>query len=354
MRLALVGRLSVAVITLAVFLPFFNADACTRIFWNNNGQIKIVARSMDLDQDDFPTFYVFPAGISKNGGVDNPATWTSQYGSVVMTFMGGPNLCDEGINTSGLAFHYLYLDGTVYENRDSRPGVDGGIYGQYLLDNAATVSEALTLMSQTQLVPGDFGAQWPCHLALEDAQGDSAVVEFVGGQMNVSHGPEYTVLTNEPTLDQQLANLMLYRKFGGDLPWPGDVDSASRFVRASAFLSTLNSLPFPSPTPNPIARLFSAIRSVSTPFGAVEFDGGAPEPAWPTLWTSIFDLTNKAIFFTHNVARNNFWIDMGKLNFSPGAPVLSLRAYLPDLTGEVSRLFGSSAQAPISFLLLSD
>ncbi len=355
-RLASVGSLVAVFITLAVLLPFFNAEACTRIFWNNNSQgTKLVARTMDLDLDDTPTFYVFPMGISKNGGdIDNPATWTSQYGSVVMTFTGSPNLCDEGINTNGLAFHFLYLDGTVYEPRDSRPGVDGGRYGQYLLDNAANVEEALVLMSQTQLVPGLFGEQWPCHLALEDAQGDSAVIEFVGGQINIYHGPDYTVLTNEPTLDQQIPNLVQYQYFGGNLPLPGDVDSVSRFVRAAAFLSTLNSQPFSLLTPDLIARLFSAIRSESTPFGAVEFNGNVPEPAWPTLWTSLFDLTNKAIYFTHHVARNNFWIDMQKLKFQTGAPVLHLNADRPDLAGEVSRLFGSSAQGSISFLLLSD
>jgi penicillin V acylase-like amidase (Ntn superfamily) len=356
MRLRFVVSLSVVVLTLAVFLPFFNADACTRIFWNTIGPQgpRLVARNMDLALDDSPTFYVFPAGISKNGGDDvvNPATWTSQYGSLVMTFMGASNLCDEGINTRGLAFHYLYLEGTVYETRDSRPGVNGGKYGQYLLDNAANVSEALTLMSQTQLVPGALGAQWPCHIALEDALGDSAVVEFVGGQMIVYHGAEYTVLTNEPTLDQQLANLTQYWNFGGTLPWPGDVDSVSRFVRASAFLKTLNSQPFPEPTPDLIARLFSAIRAESTPFGALERDGGEIVPAWPTLWTSILDLTNKSIYFTHNVARNNFWIDMGKLNFSPGAPVLSLNADRTDLTGEVSRLFTSPAQVSTLLLIL--
>jgi choloylglycine hydrolase len=184
--------------------------------------------------------------------------------------------------------------------------------------------------------------------------GDSAVVEFVGGQMKVYHGAKYTVLTNEPPLDQQLANLTRYWNFGGTLPWPGDVDSMSRFVRASAFLKTLNSQPFPKPTPDLIARLFSAIRSESTPFGAVERDGGVMVPSWPTLWTSILDLTNKSIYFAHNVSRNNFWIDMGKLNFSPGAPVLSLKADRTDLTGEVSRLFTSPAQASTQLLLLLD
>ena len=145
-RSASVGILPVAVIMLAVFLPLFNADACTRMFWNTNGEVMLVARNMDLDLNDQPIFYVFPMGISKNGGVDNPAAWTSQYGSVVVTHLGSSTFTTEGINTAGLAFHSLYLTPTKYEYRDDRPGVLNVSYGQYLLDNAATVSDALKLI----------------------------------------------------------------------------------------------------------------------------------------------------------------------------------------------------------------
>ncbi|MCX5888532.1 MAG: linear amide C-N hydrolase [Deltaproteobacteria bacterium] len=337
MRLSLVSSLSVVVISLAVFLPFHHVEACSRIFWNSNGQAMLVARNMDVA--DWPFIYVMPAGKSKTGGnIDNPAKWTSKYGSVVMAYFGQVDyMCDEGINTQGLAFHYLVLEGSEYETRDSRPGVDGGRYGQYLLDNAANVTEALKLMSQTQLVikPLDPRLLLRCHVALEDAAGDSAVVEFIGGRMVVYHGSNYTVLTNAPPFNEQLDNLTRYRKFGGDLPWPGDVESKDRFVRASAFLSTLNSQPFPPLHANLISRLFSAIRAVAPPFGSRASDG----ESWPTIWTSLFDLTHKTIYFTDTVAKNNFWIDMKKLKLAPGAPVLYLEAYWPDLFGEVSGLF---------------
>lgn len=358
MRLSFTGSLSLVAISLAVFLPFHNAAASTRIFWNSNGKAMLAARNMDLDEDDKPTIYVLPAGRSKNGGIyDNPARWTSQYGSVVITFKGSLDLCDEGINTKGLAFHYLYMADSVYETRDSRPGVDGGRYGQYLLDNADTVKKALDLMHDTQLVPGIMGLLYPCHLALEDAGGDTAVVEFINGQMKVYyHDPDKPtyILTNEPNLDQQLDNLKRYKGFGGDLPWPGDVDSKDRFVRASAFLMTLNNQ-YWYLCPDLISRLFSAIRPEATPFGAIMVrDDGSEESAWPTLWTSLFDLTNKTIYFTHFIARNDFWIDMRKLNFSPGAPVLHLKADRTDLFGDVSRLLSPHAQPALLLLLLSD
>ncbi len=260
---------------------------------------------------------------------------------MVMGFQRNRYFCSEGINTSGLAYHYLYLDETKYENRDKRPGVLMGRYGEYLLDNAATVSDALVLMYETQLVPeAMLGKIWPQHLALEDAWGDSAVIEFVGGKMHVYHGAEYTVLTNSPPFDQQIPNLWRYQYFGGSLPLPGDLDAMSRFVRASAFLSSLDfAFSNPALKPDHIASLSSAIRSLTEPFGAVWFLGDVPIGAWPTLWTSLYDLTNKRVYFTHNLARNSFWIDMKKFNFSPRAHILYLNADRPGLAGEVSGLF---------------
>jgi penicillin V acylase-like amidase (Ntn superfamily) len=173
-------------------------------------------------------------------------------------------------------------------------------YGIYLLDNAATVLEALKLMCQSQLAPEVIdGKRFPQHYAIEDASGDSAVIEFVEGHMHVYHGAEYTVLTNDPPFDEQIPNLWNYQYFGGDLTLPGDLNPKDRFVRASAFLSTLNgSFSNPAVKLNQISAMFLAIRSISEPFGAFQFIQGAPLPAWPTLWILVYNLTNKKIYFT--------------------------------------------------------
>jgi penicillin V acylase-like amidase (Ntn superfamily) len=341
MRSAFVMTMSWVAISLAVVLPVRHAEACSRIFWNSGGK-ALVARNMDLNFNDLPCLFAMPVGLAKTGNgnfpvkMENPATWTSKHGSVITAFWGyalGNEIGTEGLNSEGLAFHLLYLDGSEYEERDGRPGVYGGVYGQFLLDNAATVTEALDLMKTTQVVPNPGVESFlPCHLALEDATGDSAIVEFIKGKMVVYHGSEYTVLTNEPPYNDQLDNLKKYKNFGGSLSWPGDVDPESRFVRASAFLSTLNSQPFLQP--NPFSCLFSAIRGVATPFGAQMPDDEGD--AWPTLWSSVFDLPNRLIYFTHIIAKNNFRIDMKRINFSRGAPVLFLEAYNPGLFGEVS------------------
>ena len=165
------------------------------------------------------------------------------------------------------------------------------------------------------------------------------MIEFVNAQMMVYHGSTpTTVLTNQPTLNIQLQYPPYYMYFGNPNGYPylpGDIDPISRFVRASAFLLTL---PKPSSLTDAVSYLYSAIRCTAEPFGSVVPSPAGPSPGWPTLWTSLYDLTNKMIYFDHTVPRNYFWINMKKLNFS-GSRVLYLNAEIPNLKGEVSGLF---------------
>ena len=54
---------------------------------------------------------------------------------------------------------------------------------------------------------------WP---ALEVRQrGDSAIFEFIGGQLKIHHGWHDTVMTNSPPFDDQLALDAYWREIGG-------------------------------------------------------------------------------------------------------------------------------------------
>ena len=83
-----------------------------------------------------------------------------------------------------------------------------GLWTQYLLDNAANVEEALKLFEGIQIVRVEAnGHKANVHVAIEDASGDSAIIEFIGGKPVIHHGRQYTIMTNDPTYDQQLALL---------------------------------------------------------------------------------------------------------------------------------------------------
>ena len=77
--------------------------------------------------------------------------------------------------------------------------------------------------------------QQALHLVIEDATGDSAVIEYIDGKAKIYHGREYTVATNSPTFDKQIEHLKEYKMFGGEKPLPGD-NRAGRPVRQGGIL----------------------------------------------------------------------------------------------------------------------
>ena len=117
-----------------------------------------------------------------------------------------------------------------------------GLWAQYLLDNAATVAEAVTLLNDVQIVMIEtHGHKATVHLAIEDADGDSAILEYLNGKLAVHHGRQYQIMTNDPTYDEQLALLKKqdYSKPSMDLPIPGNVNAIDRFQRATYYKAVL-------------------------------------------------------------------------------------------------------------------
>jgi choloylglycine hydrolase len=309
------------------------ANSCSLILWNDNGQAVVAARTWDLYREDEARLVYLPRGIARRGVAEgNAAQWKSKFASAVLTaFDAGAS---DGMNEAGLSAHLLYLHGTEHETPDTRPAVSNLQWAQYVLDNYATVAAALDGLKTVQVVSSKaVGREWPLHLAIEDATGDSAVLEYVDGKLVVHHGKDVTVMTNEPTMDEQLANLKRYKLFGGDLSMPGDVDPASRFVRASSYLKTL---PKPANTYEAVSYLAGVARNVAVPFGAHDTSGSDSVDTWPTRWGTIVDLTHK-IFYV--IPANNpavFWVDFAAFN-PKSSKILAIDPYNVRLGGNVSK-----------------
>ena len=309
--------------------------SCTTVFCNNKGHDYVVARTTDLYVSDKPRLVVSPREISRTGeSGDNSLSWTSKYGSIAETAFLSHAVTD-GLNEKGLAVHLLYLSDTEYPKVDAtQPTISNLLWAQYVLDNYSSVKEALAGTKNLQIVATQLeNKSWPIHLTMEDSSGDSAVIEFIKGKMNVFHGPQYRVVTNEPAYDIQLANVKRYQGFGGKLSLPGDPDPLSRFVRASAFLKTL---PMAENNLAALAGAFSVIRSVMVPFGAVDTSENQTVDAWATRWVSVADLTNSIYYFNATSAPNIIWVDLKKLNFAPGSPVLSIDPVDVNLVGDIT------------------
>ena len=198
---------------------------------------------MDWPESTDPVLTVFPRGMKRDGGrlgtatvvTANPARWTSRYGSVVTTIYGVGTA--DGVNEKDLAAHMLFLTATDFGPRDAgKRGIQAGLWAQYLLDNAATVAEALELMKHVQPVMVTVnGHNSTVHLAIEDRSGDSAIIEYIGGQPRVHHGRQFTIMTNDPPFDEQLSNLARFDFTDAtrNTPLPGNVNPLDRFNLAA-------------------------------------------------------------------------------------------------------------------------
>ncbi|MFB1487866.1 MULTISPECIES: linear amide C-N hydrolase [unclassified Thiocapsa] len=98
---------------------------------------------------------------------------------------------------------------------------------------------------------------------------------------------------------------------------PGGVEPSDRFVRAAVFLETL---PEPKDNAEALSCLFSVIRAVSVPFGAIDRLLAETETS-PTWWVSILDLTNRIDYFNDTHSLNVIRVDLKALGFSAGRPL---------------------------------
>ena len=143
------------------------------------------------------------------------------------------------MNDAGLVANALYLVESDYGDAKAsgKPLISIGAWAQYALDTYATVAEAVDALGKEPfaIVAPELpnGRKAGGHLALADASGDSAIFEYIGGKLVIHHDRKYTVMTNSPAFDQQLAINTYWKGVNGLNFQPGTIGSADRFVRMS-------------------------------------------------------------------------------------------------------------------------
>jgi penicillin V acylase-like amidase (Ntn superfamily) len=311
---------------------------CTRAMWTTPSGVALVGRSMDWGYDMRTNIWALPAGMKRDGLLDGGLSWTARFGSVVSTAYDIASA--DGMNDAGLGAHLLWLAESDYAVRDpERPGLAPSIWMQYFVDNFATVADAVGFLEQTpvQLVPQVdpvSGEDITVHLVLDDASGDSAIVEYVDGELRVHHDRSFDVVTNSPPFDEQLENLRRFEALGDDALLPGSGEADDRFVRATHYV---HRLPDPGSEREAVADILSVMRNASQPFAASDPD--RPNIA-PTLWRTVADLTAGVYYFESASDPNIVWITVGDLDLSAGAPSLKLDLNGDaDLVGDVTSRF---------------
>lgn len=318
------------------------AQACTRVTYLGPEGRVLTGRSMDWSMPMTSNLWVFPRGMKRDGAAGaRSVEWTSKYGSLIVS--GYDISTVDGMNEKGLAANMLWLADSEYPPDDGRtPQMSLSVWGQFFLDNFATVAEAVAWLDAnpfhtvTKDVPMQPGKLTTVHLSLSDAGGDSAILEWIDGELSVHHGREYRVMTNDPVYDQQLAIARYWKGVNPREALPGTTRAADRFVRAGTYIDMVVQSDDPRTA---AAAVFSVIRNTSVPYGISIPD--SPNLS-TTRWRVVADHKSRLFYVESAISPNTFWVDLSRLDFSQQAGVRKLDLGL-DMSatqaGEVSGAF---------------
>ena len=132
-----------------------DARACSEVFIDKGGKVKISARNFDFMSGNGFVRYS-PAGTTRQAQYapqdSHPLKWTSKYASVAFNASlnktkssadGVYGAGVDGINQAGLKIGTYFLRSSVFPKDGVKTTLDIASLSQYLLDNFKSVDEAL-------------------------------------------------------------------------------------------------------------------------------------------------------------------------------------------------------------------
>ncbi|AGT07937.1 linear amide C-N hydrolase [Paracoccus aminophilus] len=297
------------------------AEACTRVIYHGPDGRVLTVRSMDWSLPMVSNLWVFPRGMTRSGEAGpRSLEWTSKYGSLIVT--GYDISTVDGMNEAGLTANMLWLVSSDYPKDDGKtPQISLSLWAQYVMDNYATVAEAVADMQANPIhvvtsdVPMQPGRLATVHLSLSDPSGDSAILEWIDGALQIHHGPEFRVMTNDPPYDEQLAITSYWQGVNPREMLPGTTRAPDRFTRAGTYIDMVVQSDDPRTA---AAAAFSVIRNVSVPYGISTPD--APNLS-TTRWRVVADQKDRLFYVESAISPNIFWVDLKKLDFSEAGGV---------------------------------
>lgn len=295
-------------------------------------------RNLDLEYSYNETVTVTPRNFPFR--FRKAPTLETHYAMIGMaTVMDGCPLYYEATNEKGLSMAGLNFPG----NADYKPvaeGVDNITTFEFIpwiLGQCANLTEAREKLSHVNLVDIPFNDSLPIatlHWIISDRDA-SITVESVREGLMIYDNP-IGLLTNNPPFPFQMFNLNNYMSlsreapqntFAPDLPLtaysrgmggmglPGDLSSASRFVKAA--FTKLNSLSGDSESES-ISQFFHILGSVAQQRGCVHMGGGKYEI---TIYSSCCN-TDKGIYYYTTYENSQITaVDMNREDLDGDAPV---------------------------------
>lgn len=219
-------------------------DACLILKIHNGGSVSSVAvvdiEYLNLNRDDL--------------------TSTSLVERIPLLF--APYYLQDGMNRFGVAVADMSVDGVEPPYDPAKPNVIHSTAMRLVLDYAKTTDDAIDILKEYNI----HFVETTCHLMIADAAGQSAVVEFVGGDMKVTRAAEsWQVCTNH--------------QISGKSETAND-ESCVRYRDASDQLAKLS-----GEADTDEVEVMQIMASVS-------------KDKW-TMWTSVYDLSDRSFRFAY-------------------------------------------------------
>lgn len=264
--------------------------------YHYNEQITVTPRS-------FPFHFTDGKNLKRHYAMIGMATIAQDY-----------PLYYEATNEKGLSMAGLNFPGNAhyFPVTDGKDNISPFEFIPWVLSQCGTIQEARTLLQRINLCSIPFSDKFPLsplHWMIAD-QDSSIVIESLQSGLHILENP-VGVLTNNPPFDWHMMNLNNYmhlstaapeNRFSDRVPLapyslgmgaiglPGDLSSASRFVRA--VFTRVNSISGDSEEES-VNQFFHILGSVSQPRGLNEV---RPHEYEITLYTSCCN-TDKGIYY---------------------------------------------------------
>ena len=243
----------------------------------------------------------------------------------------------DAVNEKGLGMAGLnFVGNAVYaEPEEGKQNVAQYEFIPWLLSQCATLDEARSRLSKMNLTGTPFSGQLPSaqlHWIIADATG-AIVVESMADGLHIYENP-VGVLTNNPPFPQQMFQLnnfmhlspkqpvnafsddlalTAYSRGMGALGLPGDLSSASRFVRVA--FTKMNAFSGDSENES-VSQFFHILGSVDQQRGCCEVADGKYEI---TLYTSCCNVTKGIYYYTTYENHQISAVDMHRENLDGDA-----------------------------------
>ncbi len=302
---------------------------CTAITYNTNNHY--FGRNLDLEYSYKETVTIVPRNYEfKFRQVENI---NNHYAIIGMAYVANNfPLYYDAINEKGLAMAGLNFPGNAdyKEIINGKDNIAPFEFIPYILSQCSNIEEAKKLLNNINIAKINFSDELPVsplHWIISDKE-NSITVESVKDGLKIYENP-VGVLTNNPTFDIQLFNLNNYMSLSTEPPvnnfskslnlekysrgmgamgLPGDLSSASRFVKAT--FTKMNSKSGDSESES-ISQFFHILESVYQQRGCVHMGEGKYEI---TIYSSCCNMDKGIYYYTTYENSQITGIDMNREN----------------------------------------